>query len=637
MAGKQSMFRPLPMKHIQLQVLTEDLPQASMALAELELFNPDFRPVEVEDFPEIPGESYRELYHQACSRLEKIRKHVGLAPTPRIEGMHVISEQELAKTNDWLGQVCERCSSFEETFRQISDQERQIAQLHEVLDNFMALKIDLSLLQGEKRFLDLHIGMLPRENLPQLREAVELAGYFIFTYMDHGSSQHVIVLGPKGRREAEIRSVLDTAGFHPLTIPPELHDRPEAVRSELVQRQQELKAELMDHQEAMEACGNELRTRLEQCRGILLLAQPYVSLETSARSAGALSIISGWVPARDVKRIRAALDHALDNPYNLELRNPKRDERPLVPSYLPKNRLIQPFHTLVKQYGIPRYGEIDPTAIFALTFVSMFGMMFGDIGHGLVIMAAAIMLRKTLKSFTPFAVLAGLSATVFGFLYGSIFGYEEILHALWIPPLSDPLYMLSMALMWGIAFLLIITMLSIHNRLAEGEVSRAIFDTNGLVSITLYLAVLAGLYRVYNSGEFGLPAAIVGILSLLALLSYKVIETHATPGERMLVAAIETFETLTGYISNTLSFLRVAAFSLNHVALAIAVFTLADMMDGTGHWIMVIFGNLFILILEGAIVTIQALRLEYYEGFSRFYSGDGQEFKPLKLGGGGVA
>ena len=98
----------------------------------------------------------------------------------------------------------------------------------------------------------------------------------------------------------------------------------------------------------------------------------------------------------------------------------------------------------------------------------------------------------------------------------------------------------------------------------------------------------------------------------------------------------ETFETITGYVSNTLSFLRVAAFSLNHVALAIAVFTLVDMMNSAGgRLLMVVFGNIFILILEGAIVTIQALRLEYYEGFSRFYSGDGKEFKPLRLETGG--
>ncbi len=143
-------------------------------------------------------------------------------------------------------------------------------------------------------------------------------------------------------------------------------------------------------------------------------------------------------------------------------------------------------------------------------------------------------------------------------------------------------------------------------------------------------------YDYYADGGFSLVAAASTLLSLLVLLTYKAIQTKASPGERMLVAFIETFETLTGYISNTLSFLRVAAFSLNHVALAIAVFALADMMVTVqAHILMVICGNLFILVLEGAIVTIQALRLEYYEGFSRFYSGDGLEFRPLRLNTGG--
>jgi len=112
---------------------------------------------------------------------------------------------------------------------------------------------------------------------------------------------------------------------------------------------------------------------------------------------------------------------------------------------------------------------------------------------------------------------------------------------------------------------------------------------------------------------------------------YKWEEAHATIGEKIIIVLVETLETVVGNVSNTLSFLRVAAFSLNHVALMLAVFALAEMMDTFGYWVMVVFGNIFILVLEGAIVTIQTLRLEYFEGFSRFYSGDGREFRPLLL------
>jgi len=122
-------------------------------------------------------------------------------------------------------------------------------------------------------------------------------------------------------------------------------------------------------------------------------------------------------------------------------------------------------------------------------------------------------------------------------------------------------------------------------------------------------------------------------LSLLAMFTHSWQRNPGiATGERVLVALMESYEAVMGYISNTLSFLRLAAFSLNHVALSIAIFTVANMLHSTGYWVTVVIGNLFILGLEGAIVGIQTLRLEYYEGFSRFFSGDGRAFQPITLG-----
>jgi len=631
------MFSPRPMKHVMIQVLTEDLPQVSLILAELELFSPDHRPLYDEYFPRVPGQRFREIFTQASSRMQKIIRHIPLAPAAHLSQHHVISEEELDETNQWLGEVWERCSEFEENFRRFEDEKQMISQLEQALENFGELNIDLGLLQDERLFLDIHVGMVPRANVSQLKEAVTLANYLLFDYMAHDDSIHVVVIGPKGERERELRSVLDTAGFRALNIPPELHDEPERVRDELDRRKLELDLRLHNETENEHACANELREQLERSRDTLILAEPYVRIDTAARSAGYLSIVSGWTPAREIHHIRTALQQALSNPFRLNARSPTTDERQLVPSYLPGNLFMAPFATLVKQYGIPRYGEVDPTVIFAITFILMFGMMFGDIGHGLTIALVAWLARKKLKTFTLFVVSIGFSASLFGLLYGSIFGYEHLIDALWIAPLSDPLYMLSVALGWGVAFLVVINLIAIYNRIVQGNISRAIFDTNGLVSATLYLSMLTGLYQIYLIGEYGLAAAVISILSLLTLLAYKLIKAKASPGERLLVAVIETFETLTGYVSNTLSFLRVAAFSLNHVALAIAIFALADIMESIqAHIVMVICGNLFILVLEGAIVTIQALRLEYFEGFSRFYSGDGLEFRPLRLNTGGT-
>lgn len=269
--------------------------------------------------------------------------------------------------------------------------------------------------------------------------------------------------------------------------------------------------------------------------------------------------------------------------------------------------------------------------VFAVTFVLMFGMMFGDVGHGAIISAGAVLLRHRLQRFTAFAVIAGLSSSVFGFIYGSFFGFEHVLRPLWMSPLSDPMLMLKMALGWGIGFLLLMSALNIYNRLIEYDRLGALLGSNGAVNIALYIGLLWGTYNSFNSDGFGIMPALLLWGSLGALAYQKWRQSHAPRGERLMVVLVEAFETIMGSISGTLSFLRVAAFSLNHVALAIAVFTLADMLGPTGHWIMVVLGNTFILVLEGAIVAIQALRLEYYEGFTRFYSGDGFDFQPLRL------
>ena len=143
--------------------------------------------------------------------------------------------------------------------------------------------------------------------------------------------------------------------------------------------------------------------------------------------------------------------------------------------------------------------------------------------------------------------------------------------------------------------------------------------------------MLFGAYRWLQLDTFGWLEMMLLLVPLSLILGYKWYKQAAPLGERVLVVLVEGFETIVGFVSNTLSFLRVAAFSINHVALAVAVFALADMMDTTGYWITVVLGNLFILVLEGAIVIIQVLRLEYFEGFSRFFSGDGKAFHPMQL------
>ena len=626
------MLRPLPMKLVRLLVMTDDLPQASLTLAETESFHPDPREPEEHMLSGLPGRDYRELYQQGRSRLEKIAKLVPVAETPEIDRVRVVYHEELAATNALLRERWEQASRFEEGFRHIDEEERFVRDQEAALANFANLKIDLGTLRNKTRFLDFYVGVVPRENVSRLEGAVKLADYLLFNYLQRGDSAHVVIVGPRGDKEARLESVLRSAGFQSLPIPRGLDDAsPAHKHEEFARRREQLRQERARLQQQLADWEAENHNLLLDARRTLLLAEPFVTLDPSIRGLGQLAMLSGWVPARQVADLEQRLRETLVLPFELNARDPLPAERALVPSIPVKNRFLEPFAVLVKQYGIPQYGEADPTPLFAITFLFMFGSMFGDVGQGAVIAGLAWIFRAKLGRIYLFGVMAGLSSVLFGFLYGSIFGYEEILPALWKSPIHHPILMLKIALGYGVLFLVTACLLAIYNRVVVKNYSGALFGHHGVVNLIFYLALVWGGLNLSLGGGFGIAPTALVLAALSALAWYGWRHLDAPVGEKVLVVFIETLETIIGYVSNTLSFLRVAAFSLNHAALSVAVLTLADMMGATGHVITVILGNLFVLVLEGGIVMIQVMRLEYYEGFSRYFSGDGHEFAPLKL------
>lgn len=619
------------MKHVRLLILTEDLARASLILAETETFHADPRPPDEARLSGAPGRSYRALFRTARSRLDKIEKLIPPSEETKVDPIHVVAEPELARTNDTLGEIWSECARYEEQFRYLDDEDRLVMEQEAALANFADLNIDLGMLRSKTRFLDFYVGIAPRENLRQLEGAVNLADHLLYPYTISGDSAHVVIVGPTGTKEAQLTSVLNAAGFRRLPIPEELDRDPESKRAELVRRREAIEHERQTLNARLTKWSGSVDERLSEANRVLLLAEPFVALDPSIRSAGHLACLAGWVPKQSVKELQSRLQDSLEKPFALQTRNPHPGERRLVPTVPVRNRLLQPFSTLVKQYGIPQYGEVDPTPLFAATFLLMFGSMFGDVGQGAVIAMLAWYLRDKLGRFYLFGVMAGISSIGFGFLFGSVFGYEHLLPALWMSPLQDPILMLRIALAWGVLFLATACSLAIYNRLVVRNWAGAVFGNHGLVNLGFYLSLVWGGLSLSNSGTFGLVPALLVAGSLLALAVHGWLCLDAPAGEKILVVFIETLETVIGYVSNTLSFLRVAAFSLNHVALAIAVLTLAEMTGTFGHILTIVLGNVFMIVLEGGIVMIQVLRLEFYEGFSRYFSGNGHEFAPLKL------
>ena len=172
---------------------------------------------------------------------------------------------------------------------------------------------------------------------------------------------------------------------------------------------------------------------------------------------------------------------------------------------------------------------------------------------------------------------------------------------------------------------------------------RVFFSNNGLAGLVFYLAVLFAAVAPMGLGLNVLtPVYIIPFLVVPLLLMFaKEPLGKLLRGEKELFPEgvggfvvenfFEMFEVLLSFVTNTMSFLRVGAFVLVHAGMMVVVFTLSGMVGGAGSIAVIIAGNIFVAAMEGLIVGIQVLRLEFYEIFSRFFDGKGQPFLPAKV------
>ncbi len=630
------MFKPLSMQRMSLKTMRDDAPLAMLVLAHAGVFSPEVAEVPDDVLTRRPSESYGKVYSSAKNRLDKIAQHIEISEQTTALELTPISRQELDSINQTLGDCWNQLSQQEEQLHKLQDEQRQVNHLKQSLDIFKSLDIDLSLLRSQQKFLDLHIGTLALSDVERFEQAIRLEEHY-FTHSFHNTvdTAYILVVGSGADSSSSnnIQKLLKTSNFQVLSIPQEFSDKPENIQQDLETQYQQLELNIQDCLKNLTQLQSQWGAQLNSISQQLQRANPYAAVSHLMRGGtSGLTLIEGWVPERDTDNVQVLLNKALKHPFVLSYRAPQAEETEQVPTLLEHPKYFKAFEVLVRNFGIPRYNELDPTILFAISFVLMFGMMFGDIGHGAVIALGGWYFRKTLKHFAVMVMSAGVVSFLFGFLYGSLFGYEHVIHALWIAPLTNPMLMLSVALFWGISFILAASGLKFYNLLKAKQYYEAWFDNRGMAGILFYLGLLYGGASMFLGYGISNLSLVLIAMPFAVIMSFKWYEQRQLGlTERMIIVLVEGFETIMNFISNTLSFMRVAAFSLNHAALALAVFAIAHSMDAFGHWTTVILGNVFILVVEGAIVAIQVLRLEYYEGFARFFSGTGKDFTPLKL------
>lgn len=624
------MLRAEPLYRIQLLTLASEAQDAALALARFGVFNP--APGTLETLDESPAVAYREAWLEAEARLSKLLQQCGEnGPLTIPADAEAPALADLEELNAWLKETWSACLACHESETRIADALSHLDALEETLAKLERLNVDLAHLLRADSLLAVDIGSLPAAGLRRVTEALAMTGHLVSRFDQVGEQVYAVIAGPRARQD-EVRGLLAQAGWRELPVPDELRTHPQEARAWLDAERARLEAQSGAACEITDGLRGRFGPRLHEARLRLALARPLAEAALAGmRGKGGLAALSGWIPRRQLDALRTMLDGRFHGRYWLDLREPSAREVAEVPSLVRYPGWLAPFVPLVKSYGIPRYGEFDPALPFAFTWLLLFGAMFGDVGHGAVILLLAVALYPRIGFMAWVGIAAGAVSMLFGVLYGSIFGYEDIIEPLWLSPMHDPIRVLIIAVGFGVGFIVFTLLVNASNKLVAGRVGEALFDSTGLAGLVFYLGAVGSLVSLAGGADLARPAGALAGLGITVVAGFKWHEARAGLGERLLVTLIETLETGINLFANTLSFMRVAAFSLNHVALALAVFALAGGLGAAGHGLTLVLGNIVIIVLEGGIVAIQALRLMYYEGFSRFFSGDGTEFVPLRL------
>ena len=349
--------------------------------------------------------------------------------------------------------------------------------------------------------------------------------------------------------------------------------------------------------------------------------------------SGPSAALAGWMPRHAIPDLRAAL--APLGAAVVPLRRPGWIQPPTM---LAGGARVS--RTLVDTYGTVPYADLDPSRLAGIAYVLMFGMMFGDVGHGAILLAAGLLLRggrirrlAKLQRTWLFVCGAGLAAVFFGALYGEAFGPTRLVPVLWLDPLANPVPLLVAGLGVGAFLLAGAYAMGTVNRVREGGWGYALYARSGLAGSLLFLAVALLVWGLgTGTGLLVLAAAAIALGALVFIFIGLFIEAGGG-ASAIFQTVIELVDTVIRLGSNLVSFARLAAFGLTHAALLTVVWNgttalwAPDWRAGAAVLLFVV-GNLVTFALEALVAGIQALRLEYYELFSRIFQSEGRPFKP---------
>jgi V/A-type H+/Na+-transporting ATPase subunit I len=660
-------------------------------LAELEWFHPS------ENNSEFSNSYYDDLVLRAQRLFQEIDEVIRLLGIPLEIG--VISTMFKGAPKEMTDYILDGLETFidelevrknlllEEPNSMLKQQAKLSKDLEEyenigaTLEMAAELDIDISLFK-KLRFFSADIFVINSSDESEILKS--LGDLFVYTRkLDENKSALLIFVSADDSER--VTKILRSFGVHPLSIPSNMPQNPSTAYKEARTRIKELEARLAEVSKGIEKIRKSIFPKALSLHEASKAAKD--ALETTRKPPGTrhFAIIQGFIPETYKNKFKnltkdymSVFDQTDDN--NEDYTESGEEK---LPSLLTNKRYIDTFEVITETQGLPRYDEVDPTPIIAFVWPLFYGVMFADLGHGLLLFGLGMLLRQkgngSIRTWGTLLAASGAAASLAGLGTGELFGFHFEQIAI-LAPMADALPFIGMlsvseltfaevtkilevSIAIGIIHILLAFFLRLHADFKRRN--KLLIWTKDIPTILQYLAVVAIILAAIGSGYdiigmFGItgvthdepvpwltflfgdwvtvelvakaaPLVIIGTVIVMIIGGMKE-EEHARKhgrdeGGGMVGIVVEVIMVrIIEMLSNTISYSRLGIMLLVHSALLV---TVNGSFEEGGGYAVLIGGNIGIMLIEGLIVYIQTIRLHLYEWFPKWYVGDGQDFKKI--------
>lgn len=586
---------------------------------------------------------------EKISLMQLIKEMFTPPPKKKVEVKEAVSLEELEELiRKYELEIDKKVGKLEA----LEKEAKELEKLKEKLE--LLAKFDIRLDEiGEFKYTFVKVGLLNKNNVPRLEPYVIGMKASMDVKSLPGEECLIVVTGLK-EELPELNRLLEVLNFEEFKFPAELElpPNPKQALDSIKERLNEKKKEIDDVKREIGKLGKEFLSEVEKVKPHL---EKLLALEEARSYVGRTrtsSVIHGWVPKRQAKTLKSAVEKVADERAVVRFSDPTHEDK--IPTKIENKSIFKYFELFTELQGTPSYHEVNPTPFYTVFYVIMFGMMFGDIGQGALLFALGLVLTRVKRGIMGSAelirklggimTLCGLSAIFFGFLYGEFFllelGKLGIMKPLLFSPLHEQYMMMAIALLFGI--IQMFTALALHtiNKFMEGETFEALFSEKGISGMVYYASGIALIVKYMEHGMslsfFGTAEAapylalVLGSLCVILFAPFVkgVVKKEGAYMEKLMAGFSYFLEAVIAFLANTVSYVRLAAFAIAHGAFGEVAAAFASMLGGPISYLVV---NALVMVIEGFSSFIQSLRLIYYEFSTKFYMNNGVKFSPFKL------